>query len=82
MKKGLVFLAALVGASSALASGHTGFCRYGEECGGIVSLNQREAQRICSRDPHNYLTTKVYQEQRDGSVVFVGYVCTPPPGGH
>jgi hypothetical protein len=60
---------------------HTGFCRYGEECGGIVSTNIYEAQRICSRDPFDTISKAVYQQQRNGSIVFVGYVCVSPRDG-
>jgi hypothetical protein len=83
MKK--IFLAAfaILSSSAAFASGqHTGYCRYGEECGGIVSQNLREAQAICAREPFDKLAQAVRQQQADGSVVFIGYTCVPYPGGN
>ena len=83
MKKTLLVVFAMLTSSGAFATGqHTGYCRYGEECGGIVSQDLREAQRICSREPFDYLTQAVRQQQRDGSVIFIGYVCVSPPGGY
>lgn len=80
MKKALLFVFALASTSTAFAtSGHTGFCRYGEECGGIIADNLRDAQRICSRMPFEKIPQRVYQEQADGSAIFVGYVCVAPP---
>jgi hypothetical protein len=70
-------------ASAAFAGGyHTGFCRVGEECGTIVSMNQREAQKICSREAFDKLALGVYQQQANGRTVFLGYVCTMPATGH
>lgn len=78
----LLAFAVLTG-SSAMASGyHTGYCRYGEECEGIVSQNLREAQKICSHEAFDWLAIAVRQRQRDGSVKFIGYTCTTPPGGN
>jgi hypothetical protein len=59
--------------------GHTGFCRYGETCDGIVSGNLSEAQAICGHEPTDKDVLAVYQEQRDGRTKFVGYVCITPP---
>lgn len=75
MKKSFLFLAATLFSTLAFSSQHTGYCRFGEECGDIVSTNLREAQRICSRRVFDREVLAVNQQQQDGSVVFIGYTC-------
>lgn len=78
MKKIILSLTVLLSTSAAVAGYHTGYCRYGEECGGIVSQNQREAQRICSREVFDKEALAIRQQQADGSVIFIGYACVTP----
>ncbi|MBC7371671.1 MAG: hypothetical protein H7326_08905 [Bdellovibrionaceae bacterium] len=78
MKKILLSLTVLLSTSAAFAGYHTGYCRYGEECSGIVSQDQREAQRTCSREVFDKKAMAVRQQQADGSVIFIGFACVTP----
>lgn len=76
------FIASLLIGSSAMAldieTFHTGYCRYGEDCGVIVSQDIDEARRICSQNVFETEALRVRQRQADGSVKWLGYVCTFP----
>jgi hypothetical protein len=66
----------------AMPTDHTGYCYYGEDCGVVVSQDIDEAREICSQNAFATEPVHVRQEQADGSVVWIGYVCaTPMPGG-
>jgi hypothetical protein len=81
MKHLLFLFFSTVLAQSAFAfPSHTGFCRCGEDCDGIVSQDIYEAQRICRQDVFDKLAKAVYQAQcKGGPAVFVGYVCVSEP---
>jgi len=72
-------LASLLVGSSAIAfdveTYHTGYCRYGEDCGVVVSQDVDEARRICSQNVFEKEALRVRQQQADGSVKWLGYVC-------
>ena len=81
--KVLILAAALAGsAANTFAATHTGFCRYGEDCGVIVSEDIYEAVRICARNAFDPQALRVRQRQADGSIKWLGYVCVERSRSH
>lgn len=75
-----VILSGLVIGSAAWAvpTDHTGYCYYGEDCGVVVSQDIDEARKICSQNAFATEPVLVRQEQADGSIEWIGYVCATP----
>lgn len=74
--KALIVAGLIAGsAANAFAATHTGLCRYGEDCGVIVSEDIYEAVRICARNVFAPQALRVRQRQADGSIKWLGYVC-------
>lgn len=77
----LLFGSTVASASFEAQGYHTGYCRYGEYCGEVVSQDIDEARAICSKNVFDNEAMRVRQEQADGSVQWIGYVCVTPVGG-